>query len=57
MKILLVDDNALMRRSMRRYLERLGMHIDEAETAAAGEELALANTYDLALLDVEMPER
>jgi len=58
MKILVVDDSAVMRKLVIRSLEMAGIPVDQVRTAANGLE-ALAqlgeNSFDLALIDVNMP--
>ncbi|HIP79858.1 response regulator transcription factor [Pelagibius sp.] len=56
-KILLVDDDSALRQSLSEQL-RLHEEFDtaEAETAAAGLEMAKADYYDLILLDLGLPD-
>lgn len=54
-KILVVDDEERIRRLLRMYLERENYLIDEAEDGETALELALANDYDLILLDLMLP--
>ncbi len=60
MNILLVDDEALARRRLRRLLAEIepGRHaqVDEAGDAAAARALLRAKVYDLVLLDIQMPD-
>lgn len=55
-KLLVVDDEARIRRLLRMYLEKADYSIDEAENGKIALDLALENDYDLILLDVMMPE-
>lgn len=55
-KILVVDDDPLMRRIVTQSLERATYDLIEAESGSAGIQHALANHPDLILLDVMMPE-
>ncbi|WP_180954214.1 response regulator transcription factor [Bacillus sp. M6-12] len=54
-KILVVDDEERIRRLLKMYLEREDYSIDEAEDGDQALEKALANEYDLILLDIMMP--
>ena len=59
LKILLVDDHDIVLRGMRHLIEdSLGdrCHVDVAMTAADALSLASVRTYDLCLLDVELPD-
>ncbi|MGH8047310.1 MAG: PAS domain S-box protein, partial [Chthoniobacterales bacterium] len=53
--ILLVEDNAVNRRLARLMLERLGYQPDEAEDGAAAVALAQQRSYDVVLMDIQMP--
>lgn len=54
-KILLVDDEERIRRLLKMYLERENFSIDEAENGNQALSKALANDYDVILLDLMMP--
>ncbi len=54
--ILTIDDEPLVRKSFRLYLEELGYRVIEAETGSKGLELASTEQPDLILLDLRMPE-
>lgn len=58
---LVVDDEGPIRRVVRRFLERGGWAVDEAEDGAAAERLLLgegsAGAYDLVICDVNLPAR
>lgn len=54
-RILVVDDEERIRRLLRMYLERENYYIDEAEDGEMALELAVANDYDLILLDLMLP--
>jgi two-component system, NtrC family, response regulator AtoC len=56
-RILIVDDEDLLRWSLRRELERAGYVCDEASTAAAALEQAAREAPDLVLLDYRLPDR
>lgn len=56
-KILLVDDDTPLRESLAEALLAKGEFVvDQADCATAGLELALANHYDVMVLDVSMPD-
>ncbi len=58
MNILLVDDEALARARLRRLLGRLEQApagVDEAADAAAARAMLRSRSYDLVLLDIQMP--
>lgn len=54
-KILVVDDEERIRRLLKMYLERENFIIDEAEDGNEALTKALANDYDIILLDLMMP--
>ncbi|CAM3438392.1 response regulator transcription factor [Cytobacillus oceanisediminis] len=54
-KILVVDDEERIRRLLKMYLERENYTIDEAEDGNQALSKALANDYDVILLDLMMP--
>jgi DNA-binding response OmpR family regulator len=53
--ILLIDDDALMRRSLSFNLEQNGFHTTTAASAEDGQLAAQAETPDLVLLDIGLP--
>lgn len=55
-RILIVDDEPNVRLSYRAALEVEGYAIDEANSAAAAMEKLVASHFDLAILDLRMPE-
>src|SRR3954470_1311700 len=55
-KILIVDDERLVRWSLRQKCEEWGYHVVEAENGAAGLRLARNESPDLVLLDVRLPD-
>lgn len=55
-KILLVEDEPQMRRGVKDNLEFEGYEVDVAGDGKAGLEKLLANSYDLVLLDVMLPQ-
>jgi two-component system response regulator ResD len=54
-KILVVDDEERIRRLLKMYLEREEYAVDDAENGEKALEMALAEDYDLILLDLMMP--
>lgn len=54
-KILVVDDEARIRRLLKMYLERENYEIDEAENGDEAIQKGLQSDYDLILLDLMMP--
>ena len=55
-RILVVDDERLVRWSLRQKCEEWGFHVLEAEAGADGLRVAQSETPDLVLLDVRMPD-
>jgi len=55
-KIMVVDDERLVRWSLRQKCEEWGYHVVEAEAGEAGLKLAQHETPDLVLLDVRLPD-
>src|SRR6202165_3118437 len=55
-KILIVDDERLVRWSLRQKCEEWGYHVIEAEAGEPGLKLAQRESPDLVLLDVRMPD-
>lgn len=55
MKILIVDDDAIVIQSCRRVLEAEGMAVHTANTVAAGGEILAVEPFDLMLTDIKMP--
>jgi signal transduction histidine kinase/CheY-like chemotaxis protein len=54
--VLIVDDNEINLRLCKIQLQKLGLHVDAAGSAAQAIELATQNQYQLILMDVQMPE-
>lgn len=54
--VLLVDDDSELLELMRDYLSRDGFAVDCAHDGASGAAAALSGRYDIAVLDVMMPE-
>jgi CheY-like chemotaxis protein len=55
-RMLIVDDNQTNRRILREMLAAEGINVDEVSTAADGLEALRRTRYDLAILDVQMPD-
>jgi len=54
-RVLIVEDNAVNRRLVRLFLQRLGCQTEEAEDGYQGIEKAKEALYDVILMDIEMP--
>jgi two-component system response regulator PilR (NtrC family) len=55
-KILVVDDEQIIRESLSYVLSKEDYQVDEAENGKAAYEKLLETTYDLVITDLEMPE-
>jgi signal transduction histidine kinase/DNA-binding response OmpR family regulator len=55
-RMLIVDDNQTNRRILREMLATEGVNVDEVATAADGLDALRRARYDLAILDVQMPD-
>jgi two-component system chemotaxis response regulator CheY len=55
-RILVVDDASLVRRFYRDALERAGFEVDEALNGVEALEKVLGDSYDLVVVDVNMPQ-
>ncbi len=55
LKVLLVEDNKVNQQLALRFLERLGQKADLAANGAEAVEAAAATSYDLILMDMQMP--
>ena len=55
-RILVVDDDLNVLKSLRVVLQLEGYHVDSAETAAEALEKYETNFYNLALLDIRLPD-
>ena len=55
-KLLTIDDEEALRRSISIYFEDLGFIVFEADNGRAGVELALLEHPDIVLVDLRMPE-
>ncbi|MGD6810323.1 MAG: response regulator [Candidatus Bathyarchaeia archaeon] len=54
--ILVIDDDKSILRTFTRILQKSGYNIDVAETGKEAIEKADAHTYDLALVDIRLPD-
>jgi two-component system KDP operon response regulator KdpE len=55
LRVLLVDDDAAIRRALRTSLNELGFHVTEAARGEEAIHLVRAAAFDVVLLDVQMP--
>jgi CheY-like chemotaxis protein len=53
--VLVIEDNAVNRKVAQRFLERLGCAVTLAKDGAEGAEMYETGTFDLILMDVQMP--
>jgi two-component system, chemotaxis family, chemotaxis protein CheY len=54
-RILIIDDASLIRAYYRQALERSGHDVDEALNGLEGLEKLLLHTFDMAIVDINMP--
>ena len=57
MRILLVEDNQQLHKSLRKSLEEDGYAVDSAFDGEEGQDYALSAPYDLIILDVMLPKK
>lgn len=55
-KILVVDDEEIIRESLTFILRKEGYVVDEAENGKIAHQKILENFYDIVITDIEMPE-
>jgi len=55
LRVLLAEDNQLSQQVARAFLEKIGMVVSLASNGAQALELAKTNTFDLVLMDLQMP--
>jgi response regulator RpfG family c-di-GMP phosphodiesterase len=55
-RILVIDDSAVIRKSVSKLLEEAGAEVTTAEDGEQGLEIALSKPFDLIITDVEMPK-
>jgi len=56
LRVLVVEDQPVNRMVARGYLERLGCVVSEAETGAEGVRRATQETFDMVLMDIDLPD-
>src|ERR1700741_1451598 len=56
MRVLLIDDEQMVRKIVRKMLERSGHDVTEAENGRLGLEQLMTGTFDLVITDIIMPE-
>ncbi|MBK8249679.1 MAG: response regulator [Gemmatimonadetes bacterium] len=54
-RILVVDDSGAIRKAIRRILEPMGYHVEEAGDGAIGLQQCEASAFDAVLCDIDMP--
>ena len=57
MDLLLIDDEASLRRTLRTTLESMGHHVAEAAIGRAGDRVLRRERFDLAFLDLRLGQR
>lgn len=57
MKILIVDDEHIIRHGCRMILEEEGHTVETSSTCSEGIEAVLSTSYDLILLDLKLPDK
>lgn len=55
-RVLVVDDEESIRWVLSKALTRQGLHVDLADCGSSAKKLLAENTYDLALIDIKMPD-
>jgi len=55
-KILIVEDDENIRKTLKNILEQSGYETDDAKTGLEAEQKAKAKFYNLALLDIKLPD-
>jgi DNA-binding NtrC family response regulator len=55
-RILLIDDDEFVRKTISKALEKAGYKVDTAENGAEALEKAQAHFYNLALIDIRLPD-
>ena len=57
MRLLLVEDDKILSASLMKSLQAAGYAVDLAENGVEGEYLGNENIYDIAVLDLGLPQR
>lgn len=57
MRLLIVEDQVKMAEFLKKGLTDAGYSVDTAETGAAAENLCSANSYDMVVLDIGLPDQ
>lgn len=57
MRILIIEDNIKLSNSIKNGLEKMGFYVDVSNTGLDGEEKAYVNSYDVILLDLNLPDK
>jgi two-component system, chemotaxis family, chemotaxis protein CheY len=55
-RVLIVDDSNTVRMYHRQLVEALGLEVEEAQNGLEGLEKALTDSFDLMLVDINMPK-
>ena len=55
LRILLVDDEEIVRQTIGEYLRECGHQVDEADDGTTALQIAAEECYDVALVDIRMP--
>ena len=55
-KILVIDDELSIRLLLREIIEDIDMEVSEAETAIVGLQILENHTFDLVIMDIQMPQ-
>ena len=55
LRILLVDDEEIVRQTIGEYLRECGHQVDEADDGTTALQIAAEGRYDVALVDIRMP--
>ena len=54
-RVLVVDDGEANRELVRLVLEEVGLRVSDAENGRVGADMALQESYDVILMDMQMP--